>query len=325
MQKYEEFIRNSPFATATQDTAWSHVKSNWTPLYVYLEEDGEIIAAMSILMVNAVGTKKLAYACKGPVCDPENVELVDRLIKEAVKHVKEYGAFMLGIDPEIPYDKELQMKYEKLGYVLRNRNVSAKDTIQPRFNMVLDLKGKTPEDLLKSFHPKTRYNIRLAKRKGVKVRYSHKIEDLKQFYHLYEVMSNRHGISYRPYAYFERMLEAYGENIRVYLAEHEGDIIAGALAISYGDKTWYIYGGSDNVKRNVMAPHLLQWEMIQWALELGKDRYDFGGVFQLDKSNGLYHFKEGFCHPDIFTEYIGEIHYVIDQEAYNIFINKASA
>jgi len=323
LKKYEDYIKNSPFATATQDLAWSQVKNNWTPLYVYLEEEGEIIAAMSILMVNAVGEKKLAYACRGPVCDPRDVQLVDRLMKEAVKYVKEHNAFVLIIDPEIPFSEELHVQYSELGYEVKNRNVSSKDTIQPRYNMVLDLKNKTEEELLNSFHSKTRYNIRLAARKGVKVTYSQSIEDLKEFYNLYEIMSHRHGISYRPYAYFERMLKAFGDHIRVYLAEHEGDIIAGALAISYGDKTWYAYGGSSNEKRNLMAPYLVQWEMIKWALEQGKDRYDFGGVFYLDKSNGLYRFKEGFCHPDKYTEYIGEIHSVIDREAYEIHTKKS--
>lgn len=320
--RYEQFIRTAPFATATQDTAWSHVKNNWKPMYVYLEEAGKIIASMSILMVNAVEDKMLAYCCKGPVCDPKDVALVDRLMKEAKFYVEEQNAFVLRIDPEVLYEEELVEAYEGLGYRLRSRNVSSHATTQPRFNMVLNLKGKSSDDLLASFHSKTRYNIRLAKRKGVEVRYSHSIEDLKIFHELYVIMSERHGITYRPYNYFERMLEAYGDNMRIYLAEHQGDIIAGALAISYGDKTWYAYGASSNEKRNLMAPHLLQWEMITWALEQGKDRYDFGGVFELNSSDGLYRFKEGFCYPNVYTEYLGEVDLVLDEEAYQIFISR---
>ncbi|RIX50963.1 peptidoglycan bridge formation glycyltransferase FemA/FemB family protein [Paenibacillus nanensis] len=321
-ERYQRFIRTSPYATTTQDTGWSEVKSNWIPLYVYLEEAGEIIAAMSVLMVNAVGEQKLAYCCKGPVCDPTDVALVDRLMKEAEAAARDYGAFVLRIDPETPFDEELHKQYAELGYVLRNRNVSSKDTTQPRFNMVLDLKGKTEQELLDGFHHKTRYNIRLSERKGVTTRYSQESSDLELFHQLYVVMSNRHGISYRPYPYFARMLEAYRDYTRIYIAEHEGDTIAAAVAISYGDKTWYIYGASGNEKRNLMAPHLLQWEMIKWALEQGKNRYDFGGVFKLDASDGLYKFKEGFCHPDRYTEYIGEIDRVFDEEAYQKFVNQ---
>ncbi|MCR2807854.1 lipid II:glycine glycyltransferase FemX [Paenibacillus soyae] len=322
LDRYERFVRTSPYATTTQDTGWSEVKSNWIPLYVYLEEAGEIVAAMSVLMVNAVGDQKLAYCCKGPVCDPKDVQLVDRLMKEAEAAVKEHNAFVLRIDPETAFDEELHNRYAELGYVLRNRNVSSKDTTQPRFNMVLDLKGKTEQELLESFHHKTRYNIRLSERKGVTTRYSTEKADLEIFHDLYVVMSNRHGISYRPYGYFSRMLDAYRDYTRVYLAEHEGEIIASAVAISYGDKTWYIYGASGNEKRNLMAPHLLQWEMIKWAVEQGKERYDFGGVFKLDQSDGLYRFKEGFCHPDRYSEYIGEIDRVFDEEAYRKFVSQ---
>lgn len=320
--RYEQFVHTHAFATATQDTAWSQVKDNWKPLYIYLEENGQIIAAMSILMIKAAQEKMLAYVCKGPVCDPKDTVLVDRLMKEAARYVKEENAFLLRIDPEVLYDENLVQAYESLGYHVRSRNVSAHATIQPRFNMVLDLKGKTEEELLANFHKKTRYNIRLSERKGVITRYSHSIDDLKVFHQLYVTMSERHGITYRPYDYFERMLLAYGEHLRVYLAEHEGDIIAGSLALSYGDKTWYAYGGSGNEKRNLMAPHLLQWEMIKWALEQKKDRYDFGGVFELNDSDGLYRFKEGFCYPDRYSEYIGEVDYIIDEDAYQIFISR---
>lgn len=322
LARYERFVRTSPYAAATQDTGWSEVKSNWTPLYVYLEERGEMIAAMSVLMVSAIEGKMLAYCCKGPVCNPRDVQLVHQLMQEAEAAVRERGAFVLRIDPETAYDETLHKQFAGLGYVLRNRNVSSKDTTQPRYNMVLDLKGKTEEELLDSFHSKTRYNIRLAERKGVRTRYSQESSDLEIFHQLYVVMSDRHGISYRPYNYFASMLEAYRAYTRVYLAEYEGVAIAASVAISYGDKTWYIYGASANEHRNVMAPHLLQWEMIKWAVEQGKGRYDFGGVFELDASDGLYRFKEGFCYPDRYTEYIGEIDSVLDEEAYQKFIQR---
>lgn len=322
LSRYQQFVRTSPYATATQDTGWSEVKNNWIPLYVYLEEQGEIIAAMSVLMVNAVEGKKLAYCCKGPVCDPRDVSLVHRLMQEAESAVREHGAFVLRIDPEVAYDEALHKQYAELGYVLRNRNVSSKDTTQPRYNMVLDLGGKSEEELMNGFHSKTRYNIRLAERKGVTTRFSQELSDLEIFHQLYVVMSNRHGISYRPYPYFARMLEAYRDYTRVYLAEFEGVVIAASVAISYGDKTWYIYGASANENRNVMAPQLLQWEMIKWAVQQGKERYDFGGVFKLDASDGLYRFKEGFCYPDRYSEYIGEIDRVLDEEAYQKFVNQ---
>ena len=58
-----------------------------------------------------------------------------------------------------------------------------------------------------------------------------------------------------------------GENARLYMAYHENEAIAGALAIHFGDKVWYLYGASANVKRNLMPNYLLQFEMIKWAVE----------------------------------------------------------
>ena len=88
----------------------------------------------------------------------------------------------------------------------------------------------------------------------------------------------RDRIGARPKDYFERMLEAFGDNCRIYLAECEGRALSGAIAVAYGDKMWYSYGASSNEERNRMPNYAMQLEMIRWGLELGMARYDFGGV-----------------------------------------------
>ncbi len=147
------------------------------------------------------------------------------------------------------------------------------------------------------FSEKTRYNIRLSARKGVTVHWSRSEEDLKKFFELYEITAVRDHIGHRPYEYFKRMLHAYENSdlLRIYIAEHEGEALSGAICIHYGNKTWYIYGASSNNKRNLMPNYAMQAEMIKWGIENGSEIYDFGGVFILDKTNGLYKFKEGLC------------------------------
>ena len=101
--------------------------------------------------------------------------------------------------------------------------------------MVLNIEGKTEEELMKSFAEKTRYNIRLSGRKGVTVRYSRSIEDLKKFYEIYKITTIRDRIGCRDYEYFERMLNAYDESkLRIYIAEHEGEALAAAIATNIG-------------------------------------------------------------------------------------------
>lgn len=319
--EYEEFIRTSPFANATQDLAWAKVKEGWDSEQVYLEENGKIIAALSVIIRKVIGKSSMIYAPRGPICDFHDTALVERLVKEAEPLVKKYDAFMLRMDPELLREPELEKKYRSLGYKVRNENCDKYDLIQPRYNMILSINGRSFDELMPTFSEKTRYNIRLAARKGVTVRWSRQEDDLKTFYKLYEITAVRDKIGYRPYDYFLRMLNAFeGEHqLRIYIAEHEGDALSGAICIHYGDKTWYIYGASSNEKRNLMPNYAMQAEMIRWGVENGSARYDFGGVFFLDKSNGLYKFKEGFCRQEGASEFIGEFDKVYNHFFYTGF------
>ncbi|MGX7023967.1 lipid II:glycine glycyltransferase FemX [Vagococcus hydrophili] len=322
IKRYEDFILNSPYTATTQDMAWAQVKNNWEPFYIYLEKEDEIIAAMSILTVASVGEKKIAYATRGPVCDVNNIQLVTELYDEAEKQLSNENIFLLRTDPEVFYNQELSDAYKAAGFKVRNKDINPHSTIQPRLNMRLDTENKTEEELLSEFHSKTRYNIRLAKRKGIEVHSSRSLEDLKAFYDTHVIMSERQGISYRPYEYFERVLKAYGDNAKVFIATFEGEVLAGALCLSYGNVTWYMYGGSNNLHRNKMPNYLMQWEMIKWGLERGTKYYDFGGIFEMNEEDGLYKFKRGFVGSDKATEFIGEIDRVYDEESYYIFLNE---
>ena len=163
---------------------------------------------------------------------------------------------------------------------------------------------------MQAFHPKTRYNIRVAIKKGVEVKIVGK-EELPKFAEIMRTTGLRDGFVTRPLEYFQNMLEALGEHARLYMAYSNGTAIAGTLAIHYGDKVWYLYGASANEYRNLMPNYLLQLEMIRWALECHCRIYDFRGVSgdisEDNPSYGLYKFKKGFSGD--FTEFVGEFEY----------------
>ena len=326
IKRYNEFVRNSPYARVSQDMNWEHVKKGWGAHYVYLEERGEIVAALSILYVNAVNDKKLFYANRGPVCDFYDVDLVERLLKEAEPVINKDKPFLLRLDPEVKYDERLLSEYKKRGYIFRSRETDSHAFVQPRFNMVLRLSGKTEETLLSEFHPKTKYNIGLADRKGVKTHFVNAdepefLDAMDKFFNLTKIMAERQGITHRPKDYFLRLFEAVPKS-RIYLSTHEDEVLSAALSIPYNKKLFYMYGASSNNKRNLMPNYHMQWEMIKWALELGMYEYDFGGVFKLDESDGLYRFKNGFCKTEGYTEYIGELDLVFDHEAYEEYTSR---
>ena len=123
--------------------------------------------------------------------------------------------------------------------------------------------------------------------------------------------AKRDGFLIRGYDYFSWIYDAMAKSERAvfYMAEYEGNPVAGTLAMYCGDKCAYLYGASSNRHRNMMPNYLLQWTMIEEARERGCTLYDFRGVSgDLSEDNplyGLYRFKKGF--NGTFTEYMGEM------------------
>ena len=215
-------------------------------------------------------------------------------------------------------DTEFANLVKSLGFTVDSTTQSF-ETIQPRFVFRLDVEGKTEDEVFGAFASKHRYNIRVAKKKGVEVKICGP-EAAEDFHKIMIETGKRDDFGIRSTEYFRSILENFGEDARIYLAYYEGQPIAGSLAIHYGDKVWYLYGASSNEHRNVMPNYLVQWEMIRWAIETGCRIYDFRGVSgYLDESNplyGIYRFKKGFSGE--LTEFIGEMNLVIKPFAFQL-------
>ena len=306
--RYIRFTRQSPYRALTQDLHWADVKDDWGNEQVYVERDGEIVAAMSLLVRRVPGGYALLYAPRGPLCDLHDISLVNELISEVQPLAKKYKAFALRMDPEQLYTDELHALYQKAGYQVRNEGMTEDDLIQPRYNMIVRLAGEDADSLMLKFRPRVRSKIRRAIREGVVVDAGASDDYLKTFFQLYDVMGERHGIMTRDYAYFEKMRAAFPEHFIVYRAKHEDDYLAAAVLLNYEGKQYYLYAGSSNEKRKMNASHLLNYQMMIDGIEAGAEQYDLGGVFVLDgEEDGLFNFKNGFCQTDGVTHYIGEI------------------
>ena len=323
VKKYKEFINKNKYARLTQSLEWADVKNNWKKEIVYLEENGNITASMLILIQSMkIGGYNIMYAPRGPVCDIYDINTVKRLIEEAKPLVSKYKACMIKIDPQVEFTDELNKIYLTNGFKTSGKNPDHDELIQPVHEAVLNLENKTYDELMKSFAEKTRYNIRLSARKGVEVRHSHSEEDLKVFYKLYEITTVRDKIGKRAYEYFKKMLDAYDEeHLRIYVTSHDGVDLSAAIAITYGPEMFYLYGASSNEKRNLMPNYAMQSEMIKWGLEKNCKLYNFGGILHLDKNNGLYNFKIGFCKEEGITNYIGEVDKVYNKSIYFLYRN----
>src|SRR5699024_3313206 len=289
-----------------------------------LEEDeqGNIIGSLSVLIRKIPIFGNLMYSSRGPGCDIHDEKVLEQLTEGAKQLAKKYHAFVLKIEPDIKSDdKEFRKIVTKLGYRIKDDAKDFSEEIQPRYVFRLDIKGKTEDEIFAGFHQKTRYNIRLAIKKGVTVKEGTK-EDLKDFHKIMVETGARDGFIIRPLEYFEKMYDALApEHMKVLMAYYEGKPISGVIPIFYGNKTWYLYGASSNEHRNLMPNYLLQWEMIKMAIARHDDIYDFRGVSGVvDESHpqyGLYRFKKGFGGK--FTEFIGEVYYPFKPLKYKLY------
>ena len=321
--KYKEFLEKHERCNFQQSPEWAKVKSNWINEVVLAEDENKnIIGAVSVLIRKIPIFGYIMYSSRGPICDIHDIEVMKQLTDGIKELAKKYKAIVYKAEPDVESsDEEFRKVVTNLGYMIKDDAKNFREEIQPRYVFRLDIKGKTEEEIFAGFHSKTRYNVRLATKKGVTVKEGTR-EDLKDFHRIMVETGARDGFIIRPLSYFEKMYDELApKHMKLLMAYYDGKPISGVIPIMYGNKTWYLYGASSNSHRNLMPNYLLQWEMIKIALERKDDIYDFRGVSGVVDENhpqyGLYRFKKGF--GATFTEFIGEIYIPFKPFTYSLY------
>ncbi len=319
LAEYETFVQQCPKGHFAQSVLWSRQKPMWDWKAIAVRDgEGAICGTLAVLIRKVPGLPyTLMYGCRGPVCDVADHATIRELLDGARRLARQCRSYVIKLDPDVPSSDTVFRDF-MLGQGFRLKEGGKNfEAIQPRYVFRLNVEGRTEEEIMAGFHQKWRYNLRLAERKGVEVRVCGK-EMVPDFARLMLETGVRDGFVTRQPEYFSQMLDNLGEHCRLYMAFSEGAPIAGTLAIHYGDKVWYLYGASSNEHRNLMPNYLLQWRMIQWAIETGCRVYDFRGVSgDLSEDNplyGLYKFKKGFGGD--FTEFVGEMDLVLNRPVY---------
>ena len=244
---------------------------------IAIEQDGQIIAGTQIIIYQLPAKRTYFFSPRGPV-------VYQDLILEKIRELapKKNSIFWRLEPTEEWVPEELNLKRVK--------------DIHPRKTLILDI-TKNEDELLKNMKSKTRYNIRLAAKKGVKVRVSSDVKDIDIFYELIGSTAKRQSIRVFPRSYYQLMLHILEEQslAKIYLAEYEGKVIAANLMLAFGNTMTYLHGGTSDEHRNLMAPYLLQWQAILDAKMAELSRYDFFGISDSKPSwAGITRFKKGF-------------------------------
>lgn len=303
-----------------QSYEWGQFKSQlgWGHFILAIEDQGEIKAGISILSRKLPGINKaLFYAPRGPIVDFTDKASLTALIDGICVEAALRNAIVLKIDPEIDgSDNNAADALIAAGFIKKKKQV------QPRATYFIDL-TRTEDDILKSFEEKTRYNIRLADKKGVKVMEESTQSGLESFYKLYKETCKRDTFLIHPMNYYVRLKNLLIERnmANIFTAKFRGIPVASIFTFRFGDRIWYMYGASANEYRNVMPNHALHWYMIKWAKEKGYRLYDMWGVPSDPKEGhplyGVWRFKKGFNGQ--LKSWIGVYDLPFDKLTYNLF------
>ena len=182
-QEYTEFLENHERCNFQQSLEWGKVKANWIKEVVLAEDENhKIIGSICVLIRKMPIFGNIMYSSRGPVCDIHDKAVLEQLTDGIKELGKKYNAFVYRMEPDIKKeDAEFRRIVEEIGYKVKDDAKDFKDEIQPRFVFRLDIKGKTEDEILANCHQKTRYNIRLATKKGVVIKEGTR-EDLKDFH-----------------------------------------------------------------------------------------------------------------------------------------------
>lgn len=327
-QKWNSFVAGFPTGDFQQAWEWGELKSHtgWRPWRLAVQEGEAIVAGMQVLQRSLPGGASLFYAPRGPLFPPGNEQALRALLEETRALARQEKALALRLDPALPDGDQAALDLlRRHGARPSPASETAFGGTQPRYVMKVDL-GRTEDDLLASFHPKWRYNIRLAEKKGVVITSECTREDVPAFYEVLQETCLRDGFAVRALSYYYDIWDLLIERDlgAMFLGRVEDQIVCGALTFAMGGQAWYVYGASSNSFRNTMPNHLMQWEMMRWAMRRGCTVYDMRGVARETPGeaeegalHGLNRFKRGF--GAVYEEYLGEFDVVYSPLWYCLF------
>lgn len=345
-----------------QTKFWTEFKTQhgWKVIYLYYDKLGNIYtkdennySKLSILVRNfSVKIKEfsLAYIPMAPNSEIDtisnNLNFTKQskeyfsLIENISKNIKEYlpkNCICIRFDPPIDFNNEKMRNYfvKNTKFYTKARVKHSKVSIQPRDTNILSLTD-SEDEILAKMKSKWRYNIRLASKKDVQIKsyvYSDEgfLEAFEEFYKLFKITSERDGVNFHNKEYYLSLLkkscEDYSKDkstplVKLYVAKHESDYIAGIITLFCDFEAVYLYGASGNLKRNLMPAYLLQWTAICDAKKYNCPVYDFYGMPPNNDKNhpmhGLYLFKTGFGGQNVHRP--GTYDYILNKPNYTLYI-----
>ncbi len=263
-KEWDAYVSSLPYAQFTQSWAWGEFQQSLGKrVKRFFVHDGKTVAAIQLIHQPRRLVGGYWLAPRGPVGEV-NEKLMTFLAQELPSRLGR--SLFIRFEPLIPSERRMTMR----PYIHRR-------SYNPATTVLNDL-TKSEEEILSEMHPKTRYNIHVAGKRGVTVREGSE-KDLKKFLALAQETAKRDRFLQLNLSYLAATYDMMSKQgiARLRLAEHEGKVLAANMEMSYGDTVTYLHGTSSSESRNAMAPFALHWEAMRAARHAGKHTYDWWG------------------------------------------------
>ncbi len=308
-------IKHLPGAHALQTWEWGLVKSQfgWQPYPLLWHDDAGEICAAALVLRRRVALGKISlplsvmYIPRGPLLDWSNLTLVKQVIDDLKAFTRAQQSIFVKIDPDLPVGFGIpgtdEAGDDPVGRSVRDYLIAdgwrfSEEQIQFRNTVHVDL-NRDDDTMLMEMKSKTRYNIRLAERRGVTVR-GGDVEDIDLLYRMYAHTAVRDDFLIRGKAYYQAVWQTFFKAglAEPLVAEVDGQPVGGAVIFRFGGRAWYMHGMSLDEHREKMFNYRLQWEVMLHSKAAGCDTYDMWGApdtfDEKDPLWGVYRFKDGF-------------------------------
>jgi len=287
-----------------QSWRWGEFKNRfgWEVERIAVPRDGR--AAVAQVLFRTKAGLSVGYIPRGPAWPDDDPDAVGDLWAHIDEVARRRRTLAIIVEPDrsLP-DQPPQVQ----GLRLR----PGSEPIQPARSVKVDLLDD--QSLMDQMHPKTRYNVRLAVRRGVTTRIAeHPDDSIGAFYDMLRDTASRNDFVVHAPDYYRQFLRVFADNACLLLAEIEGKPVAGVIAAVFGTEGIYMYGASSTRERAHGAAFLLQHDSMRWARSRGALRYDLWGIPEYDPESsasesrdrlaastgndrrGLYEFKTRF-------------------------------
>jgi len=280
-------------------------------------EEGKLQKVLQVFFHKIpTSSSTIGYLPKGYMPDEDQLSALKQL---GLK----YKAVAVKLEPNVALPIGSPSGFDQIKQFLLENDCKEGRALFTKYTFILSLEP-TEEKLFESFKNKTRYNIRLAEKKGVVIRENTSKEGMDTYIEILKETTQRQGFYAHTPKYFKEMWEELGDTgmLKIFEAVYDGQVLTSWIMFVFQGTLYYPYGSSRNIYRELMANNLMMWDMIVFGKSLGLRSFDMWGSLGPDPDTkdpwyGFHRFKQGYSGQ--LSEFIGTYDYVINAPMYTLY------